>query len=355
MPQVLIYLIPAAVLVFLAAAELLSLRVDPNQIRVRCETDMRLTEPDEAAVLRFQVQNSSRLPLLFVSFSLRFSDSVELREDEGWRKAHQVGGALAPSYLWRISLPPRRGFRGRLRFSLKERGLHELGKVYLETVDFFGFRSRVRSFDMGVRLVCTARSLGEAPGLLPLGGFLGDLSVRRFILEDPSLILGYRDYSGAEAMKHISWLQTARRGRLTVKNHDFTVDADVRVLLNMERCAEETAERCLSLLRTVCDALEARHIPYSVGSNGDLFETARGIGRKHSFEVQRRIGLSRFVRYRDFGELLAAWARPGFSRLGCIVVTPRTSPALSGALARLEAASGVRVCLLAGEEAREDA
>ncbi len=355
MPLTLIILIVLGVVAALTAAEILSLTADSRRVVLRCETDMRLTEPGEAVTLSYRVRNTAFWPLFFVGFSFRFDDGVEVLEDEAWKEKHRIGGLLGRTYSFDAMLPPHRSLRGRIRLCFRDRGLHSLGKVYVETGDFLGFRSRVCSFDIPGRIVCTAAPLPDVPALKPLGGFLGDISVRRFLLEDPSLVLGYRDYTGSEPMKAISWAQTARNGRLMVKNHDFTVDLDVAVLVDLEYCRKPVAERCLSLLRTVCDRLEAAQIPYAVCSNGDLFETEKGVGRKHSFEIQRRIGLSRFVRYRRFEELAARWAAGGLGRRGWIVVTPRADADLRSSLERLLAARDTRLCLLSGEEAAEDA
>lgn len=355
MPLTLIILIVLGVVAALTAAEILSLTADSRRVVLHCETDMRLTEPGETVTLSYRVRNTAFWPLFFVGFSFRFDDGVEVLEDEAWKERHRIGGLLGRIYSFDAMLPPHRSLRGRIRLSFRDRGLHSLGKAYVETGDFFGFRSRVRSFDIPGRIVCTAAPLPDVPALKPLGGFLGDISVRRFLLEDPSLVLGYRDYTGSEPMKAISWPQTARNGRLMVKNHDFTVDLDVAVLVDLEYCQRPIAERCLSLLRTVCDRLEAAQIPYAVCSNGDLFETEKGVGRKHSFEIQRRIGLSRFVRYRRFEELAARWAASGLGRRGWIVVTPRADAGFRAELDRLLAARDTRLCLLSGEEAVADA
>lgn len=338
------------VIVVLAVLELLSLRLDCKLLSIRFELNMTLTEPDEVATLTYVIQNRSFLPMPFVSLCFSFPEAVEIREDEAWIAAHRAKGTTIHALNFNVFLRPRRAYRGRLHFSLKKRGLHNLGRVYVEIGDFLGFRSTVRNFEIPQKIICTARALEEPPLLEPLGGFLGDISVRRFIMEDPSLILGYRDYTGTEALKSVSWLQTARTGQLMVKKHDVTVDADVAVLLDIAHCDDAAAERCLSLVRTVSDALEARQIPYSVMSNGDLFETKKGVGRKHSFEVQKRIGLSCFVHYRSFQELLSQWSRPSFEMRGCIVIAPRSTPELSAALAQLEVSSGMRVCFLKGEE-----
>lgn len=355
MPLSLLIILLAGALCGLLAAEIFSLVRDNRRITLRCEVNMNLTEPDEVVTLTYVVQNTSRFPMPFVSFCFHFPEQLQVQENEAWKEAHSVGGAFANMYSFDACLPPHRGLRGKLRFTLKERGLYELGKVYIETGDFLGFHSKVRSFFLPQRIVCTARALPEKPALAPLGGFLGDISVRRFILEDPSLILGYRGYTGTEPMKRISWLQTARTGQLMVKNHDFTVDTDVAVLVDLEHCQKSVAERCLSLVRNVCDLLEDLRIPYAVLSNGDLFATEKGSGRRHNFEVQRRVGLSRFVRYRSFASLAAQWNRPGFSQRGCIVIAPSAAPELTQTLTRLESASGTQVCLLIGEEGKSHA
>lgn len=351
MPEGLLILIVVGALVGLIAAEVLSLVLDNRHVALRCEVDMRLIEPDEVLTLSYRVRNSAAWPLFFVGFSFLFDDSVEVREDQAWKEAHSSGGFLGQVYNFDAVLPPRRILRGSIRLSIRERGARSLGKIYIETGDFLGFRSRVRTYDIPGTVVCTARSLPEAPELRPLGGFLGDVSVRRFLMEDPSLVLGYREYTGSEAMKRISWTQTARTGKLMVKNHDFTVDTDVAVLVDMESCKKPVAERCLSLTRTVCDRLEAAKIPYTVLSNGDLFETEKGIGRKHCFEIQRRIGLSHFVRYRRFEQMAAHWVSAGVGRRGWIVITPSAATGAGAAIQQLLTASGTQLCVLTGEEA----
>ena len=335
-------------------AQLLSLAKDNRHVAVRCEVDMTLTEPDEVFVLTYRIRNTGLWPILFANVSFSFDDGVEIREDKAWKTAHagSSGGNLCS---FNVSLTPRRVIRGRIHLSLRSRGAYRLGRIYVETGDFLGFTSRIRTINMDDQMVCTARLLPEDPALEPFGGYLGDVSVRRFIFEDPSLILGYRDYTGAEPMKRISWTQTARTGQMMVKKHDFTVDADVAVLMDEQECAPSVAEHCLSMLRTVCDRLEAAKIPYALLSNGDLLGTEKGVGRMHSFEIQRRIGLSRFIRYRRIEEYAAQFAHGELIPRGWIVITPKANQSLRTAISELQTAGGGRVCLLTGEEARSDA
>ena len=352
-------LIVFGVLLGLGLAQLLSLLLDNRHVALQYELDKSITEPGELVTLSYRVQNNGIWPLFFISLSLDFEEGLELRESEAWKQEYSIQEkfltTVRTTVRFRLSLMPRRAVRGRIRLSAQRRGLYVLGNGALETGDFLGFSGRVRPFSFSRKLVCTAARLQDDPALQAAGGFLGELSTRRFILEDPSLVLGFRDYTGAEPMKRISWLQTARTGRLTVKNHDFTVDADVAVLVDEEDCAEEQIEHCLSMLRTVCDLLEAARIPYAVISNGDLSVMRKGAGSKHSLELQRRIGLSRFTRYRRFETIAEQCAAGELIPRGWIVIAPRADTSVQAAVARLRAAANGQLCLLSGEEARPHA
>ena len=334
----------------LVALEIFSLTVDPNKVFFRCETDMELTEPDETATLYYRVSNTAKWPLMFVSFSFTFNDALKIRESEDWHRMHGSGSLLSSSYTFDTFLLPGRIYKGRIRFSVSKRGKYEIGKVYIETGDFLGFKTRVTSFAIGQNVICTARHLDDEPDAEAIGGVLGDISVRRFIMEDPSLVLGYREYTGTEPLKNISWTQTAKTGRLTVKKHDFTVDNDVAVFVDIEYTDRETAERCLELVRTACDMLEEAHIPYALHSNGDLFETEKGIGKVHLFEIQRRIGLSHFVRFRPFASLAERNVRKGSGRTGCILIAPEITAETEYLTRLIAESSGAVSCVLLGKE-----
>ena len=350
MPGPFLAVVLGCAVLFAAVAEVLSLRNWNRRVTFRCQIDMRLTEPGEVALLTYWLENTSRIPLPSVSVSFLFGKAVEVLED--WEDG--VENHTRSLFNVDTALRGRQACRGTIRLSFRERGSHELGRVFLETGDFLGLRSVIRSFDIPISVVCTASPAEDRPELEILGGFLGEISVRRFILEDPSMILGYREYTGTEPLKSISWLQTARTGRLMVKHHDYTVDTDVAVLVDVEAVQKPLMERCLSLVRTVCDELERQKIPYVVLSNGDLCSAEKGVGRVHCFEIQRRIGLCRFNRHLGFRHLLARCAADG-ARKGYIVVAPALSEEIAAGVRRLRAATGTRVCILTGKEGEDHA
>lgn len=337
-------------LILAAVLEYLSLKRWNNRISLKCSLDMRLTEPGELMTFTYRICNTASWPIPSVSVSFLFQNEIEIQEGDC---VEELDSQIRNCYSRDTSLMPHQVLRGTVRLSCRERGAKPFGRVYLETGDFLGLKPAVRSFDLPISVICTAAPVEECIEMEPLGGFLGDISVRRFILEDPGLILGYREYTGAEPMKAISWVQTARTGRLTVKKHDYTVDTDVAVLLDIEACQHDEAERCLSLVRTVCDELERREIPYTVLSNGDIQSSQKGVGRTHCFEIQRQIGVSSFARRLDFSRLVKNCVGDS-SKRGYILIAPKMTEELQAGVRKLQDVSDNPIMVLLGKEGDDE-
>lgn len=189
---------------------------------------------------------------------------------------------------------------------------------------------------------------------LTLGGYLGEISVRRFLFEDPVLTIGVRDYTGSEPLKQIAWKQTARAGKLQVKNYDYTVDVNVTVLLNLEGLPAEQ-ESCFRIARTVCETLERRRIPYEFCGNGDLFGPrgelnwySEGLGAQHYRTLMYALGQSRGLVYHSFVQMAERCRRRGRRSCGYIVITPPLRQQDQEALRTLRRLSETEPCLLIG-------
>ena len=331
----------------LIVLELISIRVS-RRIRVTCEADLTLCAPGEEIALRYTVSNASFLPVLFVGVSIYFEGPVDICEPEKWKRLYARQDYSGVYVDRKLFIPPHRKVTGRVRFSYRSRGMFGIGKVYLETGDYLGFRSTVRSWETDVRIVCTAPLDESTPQFRPLGGLLGDISVLRFLHEDPCLIVGYREYTGREPMKQISWTQTAKTGSLTVKQQDHTADADVAVLVDLSAGPAPVMERCLAITRTVCEYLEDIKVSYSMISNGDLGSSAKGLGRGHLFPILRAIGLSRMTAYTGFTDAVERCIAENHPDRTFLVISPRADEAL---LRRLQSCSEHRLIVLTGEEA----
>lgn len=336
------------VIVAFGILEILSLRTAEKAVFTRVEADLSLCAPEEEVTLKYTVTNRSFLPLIYVGVSFYFDEDTEVfpPEPDGqrWTLVKDFSGIHAEQ---RMNLLPHGSKTGLIRFRLRRRGRHTVGQHYVETGDYLGLKTAVRTVEGEHGVICTAPAWEDEPKFNPFGGLLGDVSVMRFIHEDPCLITGYRDYTGREPMKQISWNQTAKTGRLFVKQQDHTAEANVAVLVNLEGGNRATLERCLSLTRAVCEKLESQRIPYIFRSNGDLWDVGEGIGRNHLFPVLRSIGLSRLSCYTPFSALTDRCIREGNTNRTYIIITDETPDAC---LQKLQAYSEHRIISLSGKE-----
>lgn len=339
--------------VFLILIEVYSLGKNTKSLRFRYETDMNLSEPDEIITVRFQLNNITPLPVFYAGLSIHFDGVVKIVEDEAWCEKHLDHSLSGSSVGYNLTLPPFGKYTGKVHIALTKRGFYELGRVYIETGDFLGLKTEVMTLDPSLRLTCTSRMSDDDSVYNDLGGLMGDVSVRRFINDDPTLIVGYREYTGTEPMKMVSWNQTAKMDRLMVRKNDFTADCDIAVLVNMEDAKLKDKERGLEIVRTVCEALEERQIPYSFISNGDLFSVRKGLGKAHLGEILRRIGLSRLAFYSSFADLVDSCVDSRGSMLGnrsYVVVTPELDDEGLAALEKLRRFSDSEVCVIYEDE-----
>ena len=329
------------VIICFGVLEILSLRLPERSIHTHLEADLSLCAPEEEVALRYTVTNSSFLPLLYVGISIHFDEDVEVIPPDGavdrWVLHKDFSGVHVEH---RMHLMPYRRCSGQIR----RRGMHTIGQHYVEFGDYLGLKASVRTVEGEHRITCTAPEWEGETELRPLGGLMGEVSVLRFIHEDPCLLMGYRDYTGREPMKQISWNQSAKTGRLIVKQQDHTAQANVAVLLNTEGGNRAVLERCLSLTRSICEELEAHRIPYLFRSNGDLWDVAEGIGRSHLFPILRSLGLTRLSCYAPFAALVDRCIREGRPDRTYIVITDETPDALQ----RLQAHSEHRIVSFSG-------
>jgi hypothetical protein len=314
------------IVVIVLVVEGISVWGNKRQLQVKFDLDTTLVEPGEAATLYYSVRNPYRLPLLFVGFTLYLDCGVTVCEDKEFCRLHVSASDTGTSVKHHFYLPAHSVFSAKVSISLSRRGLHDLGQYFLETGDFLGVYPIISNDRIGKRIVCTSEKY--VPGELQFpGGELGDVSVKRFIMDDPTMLLGYREYTGREPMKQISWKQTAKTGRLMVRRNDFTSDHVATVLVNMYSSLRPQLEDCLKLVRTVCEQLEEEKIPYELMSNGDLLSVPEGIGREHLFFILRRLGLSRLAGFTGFGSLVDRCIRRRRGNSCYIVITPAAGPA----------------------------
>ena len=317
------------------------------------DLDRELAEPDQVLTLTSTVRNPARLPILCVNLMEPLPEQVRPEEDEAWCRRHlrrPVFGQSCSEQLW---LPGRRRYTKQFHFSLPDRGSYVLGKYYLTAGDYLGLHTRYEQGTRRRKVVVMPRRWEDPQLALTLGGYLGEISVRRFLFEDPVLTIGVREYTGSEPLKQISWKQTARTGTLQVKNYDYTVDANVTVLLNLEGGSDADRELSFQMARTVCETLERRRIPYEFFGNGDLFGPQgelkwfpEGLGSQHYRTLMYALGQCKGTVYFSFPRMVERCVQRRRRSRGYVVISPPLRERDREALRALRRISETEPCLL---------
>lgn len=332
----------------IAGAELYSLRRNLEGVEYDCAPSKAVAEPGEALDLVTVITNRKRRFLPFIRLNEDVPDALNVTAELRAEDVKRRRSALRST----VYMMPRQRLTRRTPFTIDARGRYLFLGATLEGGDFMGLSTASRRTDLHRELVILPRPVDSGSLREVMGGWMGDRSVNRFIMEDPVLTLGYRDYTGREPMKQIAWTQTARLGRLTVRQQDYTVERAVTVMLNGHSFAfgsygQKMLETCFSLCRDICQQLEDQRIPYSficnlrsLGAPDGTGEVGDGLGKAHLDTVLEGLGRAD-VTHRDTLEGLfdRALSRANLGR-GHIFITPVKNDLHRELLERLRAATG---------------
>ena len=120
-----------------------------------------------------------------------------------------------------------------------KRGHYEAGSVALTAGDLFGLGQKTRQVNLPCSVDVYPRILSEDELGTPSTRWQGDLAVKRWIMPDPFLTSGVRDYREGDPLRDIHWRASARMGQLQVKVRDYTADPRMMVVLNVKTSEEQ--------------------------------------------------------------------------------------------------------------------
>ncbi|MGH2506831.1 MAG: DUF58 domain-containing protein [Ktedonobacteraceae bacterium] len=113
------------------------------------------------------------------------------------------------------------------------RGVHTFGPTQMRSGDLFGFTDRQETFENKQYLIVY-------PLIVPLSSFnlparypFGDRRAPRRLLEDPSRVIGVRDYSYGDDLRRVHWKATARSMQLQSKVYEATTTYTLVLFLNV--------------------------------------------------------------------------------------------------------------------------
>ncbi len=113
------------------------------------------------------------------------------------------------------------------------RGVHAFGPTMLRSGDVFGFQSRQETLANRQYLLVYPMVVPLTRFSLPARHPFGDYSTPRRLLEDPSRVVGVRDYQYGDDLRRVHWKATARTMQLQSKIYQPTTTYTMVLFLNV--------------------------------------------------------------------------------------------------------------------------
>lgn len=246
-----------------------------------CKPSVESAEPDEEFRVYSDVTNLSyrRAPVLRIEE--RFPKSLNINKLDSFNAVVKDDHRIFTST---VSLKRRQRVRRYLTASIPDRGEYYFSFAEFHAGDFLGFIENDFFKDNNNHIVIYPRKVSDAEFLESFANALDEIVLNKFLLEDPISVCGYREYTGREPMRAISWKQTAIRNELIVKEFDSTQKQSVTVVLDTAYHGEfdyhiRRQEYEFKAARTICEYLEDKSIEYTLITNAIINE---GISSFHS-------------------------------------------------------------------------
>jgi len=304
-----IWLVIALVIVVFAGDRLFS-HYALRRVSYVCKFDRDAAFEGENVRLIEQIVNAKPLPVLWLKIRLQLP--LELK----FRNTTFVDISDKQYYQRLFSLLPYQQVTCKYVIDCTKRGYYIIDNVDMISGDVLSGRRCYNSAPSNMSISVYPHFVEVDDVLIPARLANGEMIVKRWIVEDPFFIAGFRDYLPTDSLNKINWLATARHQKLQVVKHDFTASASLIIMLNViyksswinYDILEQSIRLCASLARKAIDS----GIPVSVMSNGILkgyneyMETPLACSNEHMTLILDNLARLTFEYTGEFDIFLAA-------------------------------------------------
>ncbi len=324
-----------------------------DEVSFTQRTSATLIEAEEPFTIHSTMENRKRFLPVLLQVQERLPEDLSI---VGRPKQSRVSLYRVRYYDYCQYLRRRDKVTRSYQATLPARGRYVFRGAVLKGNDFLGMQESTLQIDTLTEVIVAPKRMESVPLEQMLGGFLGDVSVRRFMAEDPSLHTGFRSYTGREPMRSISWSQSAKGQGLVVKQYDHTTEPTVTLVLSTEGGTPAQQEACFSMMRTICEQLEQKRIRYDFLTNAIMAgaptackHLGEGLGAQHFRTILTGLGCASYGNV----ESLQATLRRADDRTGeCsyLILLAHEDAAARDAVARFAARVGGAVRVITPQE-----
>jgi uncharacterized protein (DUF58 family) len=213
-----------------------------------------------------------------------------------------------------------------LRTPCHLRGRYELGPTQVTVGDPFGLFSRQCEFPAQTSIVIYPRTV-DLPGFrAPDGDLPGGGRRRQRVPYTTAMATGIRDYQPGDPFNRIHWPNSARQGRLLVKEFEQDPIADIWVVLDLDRNVhvgqgqDSTEEASVTAAASLARHFLLENRAVGLLTQGHVLYPDRGT--RQLLKILELLAVVKAHDYLGVGELLLRHA-PVFARgTSALIVTP---------------------------------
>ncbi|ADU30261.1 DUF58 domain-containing protein [Evansella cellulosilytica] len=215
------------------------------------------------------ISNKKLLPLPWLRLESKFSANLQ------FEKQNNINIIDERFHRSVFSLRPFQKITRRHKIKCAKRGYFHIKTVGMTCGDPFGYGSNTETVHVAAEILIFPKIVPIKEMPLPSKSWQGDLIVRRWIMDDPFIIAGVRDYTFGDPMKSVNWNATARTGHLQVTKNDYTADHHLMIYLNFDLTEdifmpikdEILIEKGISYAASIAEHAISQGIPTGFGCN----------------------------------------------------------------------------------------
>jgi uncharacterized protein (DUF58 family) len=240
--------------------------------------------PGETAEMVEVIENVKPLPLPWLRLesmipaSLRFASQSNLDIDEG---------ELYQNHKSLFSLRPYTRITRRHTVTCLRRGVYTLQSATMTCGDLFGMSAQTAQLKMNASILVYPALVPLSDIPLPAHSWQGDYSVRRWIVSDPFMTAGVREYRPGDPMNRVNWKASARSGAMQIHKEDFTANQRLMIYINFDLNEQmwgavtepEAIEKAIRYAASIANYALQQGMEVGFGCNGYFVDSDRGVKR----------------------------------------------------------------------------
>jgi hypothetical protein len=196
-----------------------------------------------------------------------------------------------------------------------KRGVYDVDNATVTCGDILGLISDSMAVPVNTRLIVYPGMIDINEMFFSTRDILGDAVVKRFIMDDPFIVKGIREYIPGDPVNRVNWKATAKTSKLMVNENDFTTKVGITVLMNVQSDEgqfdrvqnKDVIELAIKVCATALNRGYIQGIPIRFGSNACTLEdmanmilTESGTGQEHMAHMLYTLAQLELKSIRDF-------------------------------------------------------